>query len=166
MQIKRLPDPPQSHRIQGKRRDIDIEACVENRPTPSPGLEKLIGALVPPQENLFGEFERAHLMPAHRKFYARNIAHGLSQAELRTFHRSAVSIRPLHPRIPRQSNSKPDLAIYTDAPPLTRKIASSSPTSSVGNISIGLLAEELARRVRFRRFHRSNPTVGMEMFRR
>ena len=126
-------------------------------------LEKPIGKLGFHKTNLFGGFARTRLRPLYRKFYARNFNPQISENELRTFQWWVTVIRPLQPRIPRPCNRRPDFAAYAGAALLSRTIASLAISHMECRNVAELLAEASTPHAWFRRFHRTNPIIGMEM---
>ena len=141
----------------------EIKAVIDKSFISSPELEKLIGKLGFAQTNLFGKFARAQLRPLYRKFYARNFDGKLTQedSKLLIWWRDVLS--SLHPRVPRFSNRKPDLVVYTDAALLSRRIAAVVLSTKNRKIEAIMLVEATTPQSWFRKFHQRNPIIGMEM---
>ena len=141
----------------------EIELFIRQRSIPSPVLEKLIGKLGFSQTNLFGKFARTQLRPLYKKFYSRNFSPKLSLSECANLRWWADVLSSLQPRVPRPTNCLPDVVIYTDAALLSRRIAALVLSSQKSCLSADLLAVSTTPRFWFKRFHKRNPIIGMEM---
>ena len=126
-------------------------------------LGELIGKMGFSQTNLFGEFSRTQHRPLYRKFYARNYKPKLPTDEALIFAWRMEILSSLKPRIPRCHLSKPDFIVYTDAAPLSRKIAGLIITPIIEGPAAKLLAEAIAPIFRLNKLHRKNPIIWMEM---
>ena len=98
-----------------------------------------------------------------KKFYSRSFSPALSSSELRACHLWVAVFSSLHPRIPRPVNRRPDLAVYTAAALLSRKIAALVLSSHQSSIPAVLLAVATTPTAWIKRFHRKNPIIGIEM---
>ena len=141
----------------------EIAGHIRTRSISSPELEKLIGKLGFSQTNLFGKFVRTQLRPLYKKFYAKSFSSTLTNSEFQTPHWWSVILKSLHPRIPRFSNRKPDLIVYTDAALLSRRIAALTISTHKGQTVADLLLTARAPSAWMARFHKRNPIIGMEM---
>ena len=126
-------------------------------------LEKLIGKLGFSQTNLFGKFARAQLRLLYKKFYARSYRSKLSPEELKNLSWWAAVLSSLHPRIPRPSNCRPDLVVYTDAALLSRLLAAVVLSPTPSSFSASLLLVSSTPQAWMKKFNRKNPIIGMEL---
>ena len=115
------------------------------------------------QKNLFGKFERTHLPPTYRRFYAKFHQSRPSPEDRNTLSRRIDLLGKLRPNIPRYVDKQPDFILYTDASLLSRKVSDLAIRRSPNVPVLQLLATAVTPHSWMKKFSAKNPIVGLEM---